>query len=183
MVTPEISWIAILPELLLALGAAGVLLIEVQWKPRTLVLGAVAAVSLVLAAGFSVIQWIQAGDAVGAGDASELIVFSGLVVVFVGARIQAMTRAKERAGVSQMSVDDILAVCLAAVEIGDDAPAPEHDDAVDQIEPGRLGLQEHLRGGQAQRRVNVYLASALGDRAHHDGSMRNRFVTRHSGRA
>ncbi|HEU4894445.1 MAG TPA: NADH-quinone oxidoreductase subunit N [Acidimicrobiia bacterium] len=81
MVTPEISWIAILPELLLALGAAGVLLVEVQWKPRPGSLGAVAAVSLVLAACFSLIQWIQAGDAVAAGDPSELLVFSGLVVM------------------------------------------------------------------------------------------------------
>jgi NADH-quinone oxidoreductase subunit N len=81
VVTPEISWIAILPELLLALGAAGVLLVEVQWKPRALVLGAVAAGSLILAVCFSVIQWIQAGDAVGAGDPSELIAFSGLVVM------------------------------------------------------------------------------------------------------
>jgi NADH-quinone oxidoreductase subunit N len=80
VVTPEISWIAILPELLLALGAAAVLLVEVQWKPRPLVLGALAAGALVLAAGFSVIQWIQAGDAIGV-DPSELIVFSGLVVM------------------------------------------------------------------------------------------------------
>ena len=82
MITPpEISWIAILPELLLALGAAAVLLVEVQWKPRTNVLGALAAGSVVLAAGLSVVQWIEAGDAVEFGTTSELVVFSGLVVM------------------------------------------------------------------------------------------------------
>jgi NADH-quinone oxidoreductase subunit N len=81
MVTPEISWIAILPELLLALGAAGVLLVEVQWKPESRVLGAVAGASVVVAAGFSIIQWIQASDAVGGGNPGELVVFSGLVVM------------------------------------------------------------------------------------------------------
>lgn len=81
MVTPDISWIAVLPDLILALGAAVVLLVEVQWKPARRVLGAVAAVSLALAAGFTLVQWIQAGDAFGAGSSSELIVFSGLVVM------------------------------------------------------------------------------------------------------
>lgn len=81
MSTPEISWIAILPELLLALGAAGVLLVEVQWKPRPRALGIVAGVALALAAGLSIVQWIQAGDAVSAGDPRQLVVFSGLVVM------------------------------------------------------------------------------------------------------
>lgn len=81
MVIPEISWIAILPELLLALGAAGVLLVEVQWKPATRVLGSLAAGSLVLAAAFTVIQWIQAGDAASGENPGELVVFSGLVVM------------------------------------------------------------------------------------------------------
>ncbi len=81
MVTPEISWIAILPELLLALGAAAVLLVEVQWNPGSKVLGAVAGASLALAAGLSIIQWIQAADAVSGGSPAELVVFSGLVVM------------------------------------------------------------------------------------------------------
>ena len=81
MVTPEVSWIAILPELLLALGAAGVLLVEVQWKPPTRALGAVAAASLMGAAAFSVVQWIQAGDATVSGTTDDLVVFSGLVVM------------------------------------------------------------------------------------------------------
>ena len=81
MPTPEISWIAILPELVLALGAAGVLLVEVQWKPKTNALGAVAGVALALAAAFSIAQWVQAGDAVRLGTPGNLVVFSGLVVM------------------------------------------------------------------------------------------------------
>jgi NADH-quinone oxidoreductase subunit N len=81
MATPEISWIAILPELVLALGAAGVLLFEVQWKPKANALGAVAGVALVLAAGFSIAQWFRAGDAVEVGAPGNLVVFSGLVVM------------------------------------------------------------------------------------------------------
>lgn len=81
MATPEISWIAILPELALALGAAGVLLVEVQWKPKATVLGAIAGLALALAAGFSIAQWVQAGDAVAVGTPGNLVVFSGLVVM------------------------------------------------------------------------------------------------------
>ena len=79
--TPEISWIAILPELFLALGAAGALLVEVQWKPAVRVLGALAAAALALASTSSVVQWAQASDAFGGGSADELISFSGLVVM------------------------------------------------------------------------------------------------------
>ncbi len=81
MVTPEISWVAIFPELLLALGAAGVLLVEVQWKPPTRVLGAIAGASLVLAAALTVVQWVQAGDTATSGNPGDLVVFSGLVVM------------------------------------------------------------------------------------------------------
>jgi NADH-quinone oxidoreductase subunit N len=79
--TPEISWIAILPELILALGAAGVLLVEVQWKPKTSILGSVAAASVLFAAILTVVQWIQASDAAGVGSTDELVVFSRLVVM------------------------------------------------------------------------------------------------------
>ena len=81
MVTPEISWLAIFPELLLALGAAGVLLVEVQWKPVTRVLGAIAGASLVLAAALTVVQWVRAGDSATSGNPGDLVVFSGLVVM------------------------------------------------------------------------------------------------------
>jgi NADH-quinone oxidoreductase subunit N len=79
--TPEISWIAILPEIVLAVGAALVLLVEVQWKPNAGTLGMVAAVTVVFAAAFSVLQWFQAADEVTFGDGTGLIVFSGLVLM------------------------------------------------------------------------------------------------------
>lgn len=79
--TPEISWITILPELALALGAAAILLVDVQWKPKTRVLGTVAGFTLTLAAAFSVIQWVQAGDALDVGTSQELIAFSGMIVM------------------------------------------------------------------------------------------------------
>ena len=78
---PEISWIAILPELILAVGAAAVLLVEVQWKPPTRALGAIAAASVVAAIAFSVIQWFLAGDARETEQLGDLIAFSGLVVM------------------------------------------------------------------------------------------------------
>lgn len=81
MTTPEISWIAIIPEVLLALGAAGVLLVEVQWRPRPRVLGLVSAVALVGAAAASIWQWVDARDALTTGALDRLVAFSGLVVV------------------------------------------------------------------------------------------------------
>lgn len=81
MITPEISWLAILPEIVLALGAAGVLLVEVQWKPESNVLGTIAAGSVLFAAAFSVLQWAQAADSVEFGATGDLVVFSGLVLM------------------------------------------------------------------------------------------------------
>ncbi len=78
---PEISWLAILPELVLALGAAAVLLVEVQWKPRTNRLGAVAGFALLLAAIFTGFQWTDASQAVATGSPGSLIEFSGMVLV------------------------------------------------------------------------------------------------------
>lgn len=79
--TPEISWLAILPELLLAVGAAGVLLVEVQWKPQAATLGAVAGVALVIAAGATVLQWIDSHNVAEAGSPADLVAFSGMVTV------------------------------------------------------------------------------------------------------
>ena len=81
MVIPEISWIAIAPELFLAVGAAAVLLVEVQWKPPPRTLGLIAGAAVVLASVFSVVQWFEVTDAVAAGSPGDLIVFSGLVVM------------------------------------------------------------------------------------------------------
>lgn len=79
--TPEISWIAIAPDLILALGAAFVLLIDVQWKPSRRVLGIVVAVALVLAGGATLVQKLMAEDALLARDPFRLISFSGMVIV------------------------------------------------------------------------------------------------------
>ncbi|HZD22541.1 MAG TPA: NADH-quinone oxidoreductase subunit N [Acidimicrobiia bacterium] len=81
MITPEISWLAILPEVALALGAVGVLLVEVQWKPRTDVLGSIAASALVVAVALTTVQWFEARDAIELGSTGDLVVFSGLVVM------------------------------------------------------------------------------------------------------
>lgn len=81
MTIPEVSWIAILPEILLALGAAAVLLVEVQWKPEARVLGTLAGGAVVLAGAVTVVQWIQAGDTVAVGQPGDLLVFSGMVVM------------------------------------------------------------------------------------------------------
>jgi NADH-quinone oxidoreductase subunit N len=82
MITPpEISWLAIAPDLILALGAAAVLLVDVQWKPPSRVLGWIVGGTLVVAIGFSVLQWFQAFDAMAAGDTESRIAFSGLIVM------------------------------------------------------------------------------------------------------
>jgi hypothetical protein len=57
MITPpEISWIAVAPDLALAIGAALVLLVDVQWKPSPRVLGWVVGATLAVAAGLTVLQ-------------------------------------------------------------------------------------------------------------------------------
>lgn len=77
----DVMWIAILPELALALGAAAVLLVEVQWKPLARTLGIVAAFAIVLAGSFSIVQWFQASDADAVGAYFDLIAFSGMIVM------------------------------------------------------------------------------------------------------
>ena len=80
MVTPEIRWIAIFPELILAVGAAVILLVEVQWKPRASRLGAIAGFAALLAFGFTILQWAQAKNAVEVGFTDDLVGFSGMVL-------------------------------------------------------------------------------------------------------
>lgn len=75
--TPEVSWLAIGPDLVLALGAALVLLVEVQWKPPPRVHGRLVAATLALATGLAVVQWVEAGGAEGAG----LLAFSGMITM------------------------------------------------------------------------------------------------------
>ena len=82
MITPEISWLAILPELALALGAAAVLLVEVQWKPRAQMLGVVVAATLTVALAFTVVQWVRAQDAlIGVAELGDLLAFSGMILM------------------------------------------------------------------------------------------------------
>ncbi|MDH3463186.1 MAG: NADH-quinone oxidoreductase subunit N [Acidimicrobiia bacterium] len=81
MITPEIHWMAIAPELVLSIGAALVLLVEVQWKPATRVLGTVAGAALAIAAALTYLQWLSASDAVAVGDLSRLSAFRGMVLM------------------------------------------------------------------------------------------------------
>ena len=78
---PEINWLAIFPELTLALGAAAVLLVEVQWKPRASTLGWLAGWIVLLAAVFTVFQWVWAGDQLAAESTGRLVTFSGMFLV------------------------------------------------------------------------------------------------------
>jgi NADH-quinone oxidoreductase subunit N len=73
---PEVSWLAIAPDLTLALGAALVLLIDVQWKPRARVLGIAAATCLFVATGLTLWQWFESGEG---GFATPQ--FSGLITM------------------------------------------------------------------------------------------------------
>lgn len=79
--TPEVGWLAIFPELILAVGAAVVLLVEVQWKPRTRVLGSIAGLTVVAAAGVTVAQWFEAADLVALGVTGDLVAFSGMILM------------------------------------------------------------------------------------------------------
>jgi NADH-quinone oxidoreductase subunit N len=82
MITPpEISWIAIAPDLTLAVGAALVLLVDVQWKPPPRVWGWVVGATLAVAAGFTALQWLEGTDAAAAGDSGALIAFSGMITM------------------------------------------------------------------------------------------------------
>jgi NADH-quinone oxidoreductase subunit N len=81
MITPEVSWIAIAPDLILALGAVVVLLVDVQWKPASRVLGFVTGYTLLLATGFTVIQWALAANSVEIGDTEALVAFSGMITM------------------------------------------------------------------------------------------------------
>ena len=79
---PDISWLGILPELILGLGAALVLLIDVQWKPRSRVLCQTAGVILALAGVAALIQriWL-AGLIPEEQTAANLTPFGGMLVI------------------------------------------------------------------------------------------------------
>lgn len=77
MTFPEVSWIAIGPDLALALGAAFVLLVEVQWKPPVRVLGWVTGGSLVAATALTAWQWVSVAEG---GTPGELA-FAGMILM------------------------------------------------------------------------------------------------------
>lgn len=74
MITPpEISWLAIAPDLALAIGAALVLLVDVQWKPAARVL---AWVTGAVVAGAAILTWAQWARS---GAEERTLAFSGLI--------------------------------------------------------------------------------------------------------
>lgn len=79
--TPEINWLAIFPELVLAVGAALVLLVDVQWKPKPSVLGTLASFVLVVAGALTIVQWLRVDDIVAGGSSGEMVAFSGMILL------------------------------------------------------------------------------------------------------
>ena len=89
LATPYVSWLAIAPEIVLAVGAAFVLLIEVRFLPPIKRLGGLVAGVLALAFAFSVWQWIRVDEllsAEGGPDVvNQLLPFGQMIVVDHGA--------------------------------------------------------------------------------------------------
>lgn len=75
---PTISWLGIAPELILSVGAALVLLIEVQWKPSRRVLAWTAGAAFALAAVFAVIlhRFLDVGEGI-----DTLLPFAGMIAL------------------------------------------------------------------------------------------------------
>lgn len=78
LVTPDISWMAIAPIIALGLGAAAVLLVDVQWKPTTgRPLGVVTGFILAVAFALGVVQWIRLEEIAPV----DRLPFAGMIVV------------------------------------------------------------------------------------------------------
>lgn len=76
---PVVDWLAVAPELTLGLGAAIVLLVDVQWKPRTgRSLGVVFGVAVAAAFVFAVLLWDRLGDPT--GSEADRLPFGGMIV-------------------------------------------------------------------------------------------------------
>jgi len=71
---PSVSWLAIGPEIVLAVGAALVLLIDVQWKPAARVLGSTAGVVLAAAFGLCIAQWMRVNELMTPGLGREELI-------------------------------------------------------------------------------------------------------------
>jgi NADH-quinone oxidoreductase subunit N len=80
VILPEVNWIGILPEVILALGAAAVLLIDVQWAPRPRTLARLTFGLLLAAGGAALVQrfWLEG---LSVGELSQALPFAGMVVV------------------------------------------------------------------------------------------------------
>lgn len=75
---PAISWIGIGPEVALGVGAAVILLVEVQWHPSRRLLGGLAGAILVLAAGLAVAlhRYLETSDTI-----ETLLPFGGMIAL------------------------------------------------------------------------------------------------------
>jgi NADH-quinone oxidoreductase subunit N len=73
LATPDVSWLAIAPEIALGLGAAIVLLVEVQFLPAIRRLGALVAGILAVAFGFTVWQWFRVDVLLTTTDSAEFL--------------------------------------------------------------------------------------------------------------
>lgn len=86
IVSPSVSWMAIGPEIALAVGAALVLLIDVQFKPAVRVLGRFVVLVLLAALGLAVAQYFAVEDIMAKGTTDpafldRFVPFSGMLVL------------------------------------------------------------------------------------------------------
>lgn len=82
---PDVSWLAIAPEIALGLGAAIVLLVEVQFLPPIKRLGGLVAGILAVAFGFTVWQWFRVDELLTTADGAQFLAgflpFGQMIVV------------------------------------------------------------------------------------------------------
>lgn len=86
LVTPDVSWLAIGPEIALGLGAAVVLLVEVQFLPPIRRLGAVFGGVLAVAFGLSIWQWMRVDELISGGQSTpgllgQVLPFGQMIVL------------------------------------------------------------------------------------------------------
>ena len=118
----DMDYLAIAPDIALAVGALAVLLVDITWSPRRRWLGLISGASIVLAISFGVVQWLEvAGDS---GDPrlhfsgmlafDGFAVFGGLVVfVLTGMGLASSWPLVER--VEKRGAEMVALVLLAAV--------------------------------------------------------------------
>jgi NADH-quinone oxidoreductase subunit N len=81
MTFPQLDWLAIAPEIVLSIGAAMVLLVEVQYRPSSKVLGWVAGLVLITAGAMTLWQraWLLSYLEGGSPIEGDLLPFGGMV--------------------------------------------------------------------------------------------------------